>query len=161
MSFWMPFCGICLICFLPLVAFQVIAEIGELLSALLTLVIIGGLLYTLVAFINMRRTKYFLTSDRILETRGGIIRKELPLERFHGKPLTQFLEVRVTHTENNRPIYGIRIYDPITADTLDIKGQDATSARAFERISEAKECPYCGYDNPAARAECKNCDAVL
>jgi hypothetical protein len=65
-----------------------------------------------VAFVRERNTRYYLTTDRIVEARGGNLVKEMSLEHFSGRPLSQFLESKVTHQVNHRPIYTIRIYDP-------------------------------------------------
>jgi len=120
-----------------------------------------AIVYFLIAFINLRRIRYYLTTERIIEGRGARILKEIPLEHFSGKPLGQFFESRVAYLENNRPIYKIRIYDPMSDEILTLKGLDEHSAIVFERIIERIECPYCNYDNTALAKQCKNCDAVL
>ncbi|MHA2350422.1 MAG: hypothetical protein ACXADL_12430 [Candidatus Thorarchaeota archaeon] len=114
-----------------------------------------------VAFIRERRTRYYLTTERIIEARGGVLIKEIPLEHFAGKPLSQFLESRVTHSVNNRPIYTIRVYDPVSDDVFELQGLDGSSTRAFERIGQITECPYCNYDNIGISPQCKNCGATL
>ncbi len=139
-------------------AYETLGELAGILSVVLTII---GILYILVSFINIRRTRYYLTSERIIEVRGDNIRNEIPLERFSGRPLGQFFESHVTHTQNDRPIYRIRIYDPISDEILTLKGLDHHSASVFERIGERIECPYCRYDNTALARYCKNCDATL
>ncbi len=113
------------------------------------------------AFIRERRTRYYLTTERIVEARGGNLMKEVPLENFAGKPMSQFLEAKVTHQVNNRPIYTIRVYDPVSDDVFELKGLDASSTRAFERIGQITECPYCRFDNIGVSTTCKNCGATL
>jgi hypothetical protein len=113
------------------------------------------------AFVRERRTRYYLTTERIVEARGGILKKEVPLEHFAGRPLSQFLEAKVTHSVNNRPIYTIRVYDPVSDEVFELKGLDRSSTSAFERIGQITECPYCKYDNMGISAECKNCGATL
>jgi hypothetical protein len=114
-----------------------------------------------VAFIRERRTRYYLTTERIIEARGGILIKDVPLEHFAGRPLSQFLEAKVTHSVNNRPIYTIRLYDPVSDEVFELQGLDGSSTRAFERIGQITECPYCSYDNIGVSARCKNCGATL
>jgi hypothetical protein len=114
-----------------------------------------------VGFIRERRTRYYLTTDRIIEARGGILVKEVPLDHFAGVPLSQFLEAKVTHQVNHRPIYTIRVYDPVTDDVFELQGLDGSSWRAFERIGQTSECPYCEYDNIGITSKCKNCGATL
>jgi hypothetical protein len=127
-------------------------------TAFLLLVI---LLTITVAFVRERRTRYYLTTDRIVEARGGVLLKEFPLEHFAGRPLDQFIESRVTHSVNNRPIYTIRIYDPTSDEIFELKGLDGSSTRAFERIGDTIECPYCGLNNTAVSTRCRNCAAIL
>jgi hypothetical protein len=114
-----------------------------------------------VAFVRERRTRYYLTTERIVEARGGVVMKEVPLEHFAGRPLDQFIESKVTHSVNNRPIYTIRVYDPTSDEIFELKGLDGSSTRAFQRIGHTIECPYCGLDNTAVSTRCKNCGAIL
>lgn len=114
-----------------------------------------------VAFTRERRTRYYLTSERIIEARGGILIKEVPLEHFAGRPLSQFLEAKVTHQVNHRPIYTIRVYDPVSDEVFELQGLDGSSTRAFERIGQTTECPFCNYDNIGISPQCKNCGATL
>lgn len=159
--FWIVFCGVC-IPILPFVilsiAYEMLGDIGGILIIALTIL---GTLYILGSYINLRRTRYYLTSERIIEVRSGNIRKEIPLERFSGRPLGQFFESNVSHTQNGRPIYRIRIYDPMSDEILTLKALDEHSASVFARIGDRIECPYCNYDNTALARQCKNCDAVL
>ncbi len=122
---------------------------------------IVGTLIVAWAYINVRRTRYYITTERIVETRGGDIVHEISLDQFAGRPLNQFLESRVTHTVNDRPIYTLTVYAPETEEIMELKGLDESSVEAFERIGDRVECPYCGYDNSAFSRKCKNCDAVL
>jgi hypothetical protein len=114
-----------------------------------------------VAFVRERRTRYYLTNERIIEARGGILIKEVPLEHFAGRPLSQFLEAKVTHQVNHRPIYTIRVYDPVSDEVFELQGLDGSSTRAFERIGQITECPFCSYDNIGISPQCKNCGATL
>jgi hypothetical protein len=114
-----------------------------------------------IAFVRERRTRYYLTTDRIIEARGGVLIKEVPLEHFAGRPLSQFLEAKVTHQVNHRPIYTIRVYDPVTDDVFELQGIDGSSTSAFERIGQTTECPFCSYDNIGISPQCKNCGATL
>ena len=159
--FWIMFCGIGL----PMVGVMILAFIfptfGDFVSLLVLGSIVAGFLYILASYINLRRTRYYLTTERIIEVRSDNIRKEIPLERFTGRPISQFIESKVMHLENGQPIYRIRIYDPTSDDMIALKGLDENSARAFEIIGETVECPYCRFDNTALSRQCKNCDAVL
>jgi hypothetical protein len=142
---------------------------GFLFFMLSPVVMVGPVLFLLLilliaistAFVRERRTRYYLTTERIVEARGGILKKEVPLEHFAGRPLSQFLEAKVTHSVNNRPIYTIRVYDPVSDEVFELKGLDRSSTSAFERIGQITECPYCKYDNMGISAECKNCGATL
>ncbi|MHA3964735.1 MAG: hypothetical protein AM325_014485 [Candidatus Thorarchaeota archaeon SMTZ1-45] len=112
-------------------------------------------------FIRERRTRYYLTTERIIEARGGTLIKEMFLENFAGRPMSQFLEAKVTHQVNHRPIYTIRVYDPVSDEVFELKGLDSSSTHAFERIGQITECPYCRFDNIGISTECKNCGATL
>ena len=160
-DFFIIFCGACS----PFLPFVVWPFIGEMFGDFIGMLALAGsilvMIYFLFAFINLRRIRYYLTSERVMSVRGGNILKQIPLEHFSGRPLGQFFESKVAHTENERPIYRIRIYDPMSDEILTLKGLDQHSASAFARIGDRVECPYCNYDNTALARQCKNCDAVL
>jgi hypothetical protein len=159
-GFWLIFFGMLILTggpFLFIDGLFIGLNLSTLLLALYILTILG-LFWT---FFQTRRTRYYLTSDRILKARAGDILKEIPLSHFAGKPISQFIESSVTHRSNNRPVYRIRIYDPTSDEVMEFKGLDGSSTRAFERMGDIRECPYCNYDNPAASSVCRNCDAVL
>jgi hypothetical protein len=160
-GFWLIFFGFIIVIGGPVLVFGGTQELGPAFTLPFLLLAAAGIIAVAVLFIQTKRTRYYLTSERILETRGGSVIKEIPLHHFAGKPIGQFLESRVTHQSNNRPIYTIRIYDPMSDEVFEIKGQDYNSTKAFERIGDILECPYCNYDNTALSMRCRNCDAVF
>ncbi|MHA2188099.1 MAG: hypothetical protein ACXADL_12435 [Candidatus Thorarchaeota archaeon] len=160
-GFWVIFFGAMLLMGGPVVSFASVDAFGLSVGIIFGFLTLVGFIILLRILINVRRTRYYLTTDRIVEVRGSKIARAIPLDHFAGKPLGQFIESRVTHTSNNQSVYGIRIYDPVSDDVMELKGLDPNSARVFERIGETVECPYCSYDNTAIRPQCKNCDAVL
>ncbi|MFX1482655.1 MAG: hypothetical protein ACFFCP_05630 [Promethearchaeota archaeon] len=160
-GFLLIFSGFLIILGGPFLVVIAIDEFGLQIAYLLLFLVAAGIIALIASFIRTKRTRYYLTSERILSVRGDRIIKEIPLHHFAGKPIAQFLESRVTHRTNNQPIYTIRIYDPMSDDVFEIKGQDYQSTIAFERIGDVKECPYCNYDNTALATLCRNCGAVF
>jgi len=161
-SFWVIWCsgmlgiggGVC-----TLVAFLIV---GIMLGIPLLILMIIGFFFIIRAFIRGRHTKYFLTNERLIETRKGIIVKQVSLDRFKDKPLSQFAEMKSVGIVNNQPIYKIRIYDPVSADVLiELTDLDESSIRAFEKIGQTVRCPYCGSRNPTNSLKCRNCGASL
>jgi hypothetical protein len=159
-GFWIIFFGMMILTGGPFLFIEGLV-IGLNFSTLIFALFILAVILLFRSFIQTRRTRYYLTSDRIMKVRGGNIVKEIPLHHFAGKPISQFVESSVTHTSNDRPVYRIRIYDPTSDEVMEFKGLDRRSTQAFERIGDIRECPYCNYDNPAASSVCRNCDAVL
>lgn len=138
------------------------AFVGSVLAVPLLVLVVIGFFFILRAFMRGRGTKYYLTNERLIEARKGQIIQEISLERFHGKPLDQFLEKKVIGTINNQPVYVIKICDPLSAETLmEFKDLDASSAEALERIGQTTECHYCSFKNPANSLKCGNCGAPL
>lgn len=160
-GFWVIFLGAMLLMGGPVVSLASLDSFGISVSITFGILTLIGALVLLGTLINVRRTRYYLTTDRIIEVRGRKIQRAIPLDHFTGKPLGQFIELQVTHMSNNQSVYAIRIYDPVSDDVIDLKGLDPNSARAFERIGHIVECPYCGCANSAMLSQCKNCDAVL
>jgi hypothetical protein len=160
-GFWVLFFGALLVMGGPVLTFASLDAFGLPISLMFGVLTLVGVMALLVTLINVRRTRYYLTTDRIAEVKGSRIKRAIPLDHFAGKPLGQFIESRVDHQSNGRSVYAIRIYDPVSDEVVELKGLDPNSARAFERIGEIVECPYCGFHNSAIRPQCKNCDAVL
>jgi len=160
-GFWLIFGGFLIVLGGPVVLLLAYEELGTSFTFILLFPVVAGIIAIIAAFIQTKRTRYYLTSERIMEVRGGRVLKEIPLHHFAGKPIGQFLESRCTHRANNRPIYTIRIYDPMSDEVFEIKGQDQHSTVAFERIGDVLECPYCHYDNTVLSAQCRNCGAVF
>ena len=160
-GFWVIFLGAMILMGGPVVSLASLESFGVSVSIIFGVLTLVGFIALLGTLINVRRTRYYLTTDRIIEVRGRKIERAIPLDHFAGKPLGQFIESRVTHSSNNQSIYAIRIYDPVSDEVVELKGLDPNSARAFDRIGQTVECPYCGCDNSAMRSQCKNCDAVM
>ena len=160
-SFWIACCGFGI----PLTLISLLPALPEIMDETTSMFFIiasfFGIAIVAWSYFNIRRTRYHITTERIVETRGGNIVKEISLDQFSGRSLSQFLESRVTHTVNNRPIYTLTIYAPETEEIMKLKGLDQSSVEAFEQIGDRRECVYCGYDNSALNRQCKNCDAVL
>jgi hypothetical protein len=160
-GFWVVFFGFIIVIGGPAIFVGVIQDFGSSLALPLFVLVLAGIIVVVALLIRTKRTRYYLTSERIIEARGGRVIKEIPLHHFAGKPIGQFLESRVTHRSNNKPIYTIRIYDPMSDEVFEIKGQDYHSTMAFERIGDVLECPYCHYDNTALSTRCRNCGAIF
>ena len=160
-GFWIIFFGALILMVGPVAALTSLDAFGLSVSIMFGIFTIIGFIVLLGILINVRRTRYYLTTNRIIEVTGGKIRRNIPLDHFSGKPLGQFLESRVESGRDNQSVYGIRIYDPVSDEVIELKGLDTNSAKTFERIGETVECQYCGYTNSALRSQCKNCDAVL
>ncbi len=160
-GFWITCCGVLLISSSIWLLFEIVSDFGFSDLAPLLFATVGGIVILMYFYIVRRRTRYYLTDERIIEVHGDRIVKEIPLERFAGRPMGQFLESRVTHTVNNMPIYDIRIYDPLSEETMVLRSLDGFSASSLEEIGKIRECRYCGLDNMAIAGRCKNCGAVL
>ncbi|MHA1925286.1 MAG: hypothetical protein ACXABV_10000 [Candidatus Thorarchaeota archaeon] len=160
-GFWIIFFGFFAIAGGPALSLASVEYFGLSVGILFGILTLIGYIIVLGTLINVRRTRYYLTTDRILQVRGGKIKRYFPLEHFVGRPLGQFIESRATHSSGNESFHAIRIYDPVSDEVMEFTGLDPNSTRAFERIGEIVECPYCGFNNSAIRSQCKNCDAVM
>ncbi|MFW9800206.1 MAG: hypothetical protein ACFFD9_07215 [Candidatus Thorarchaeota archaeon] len=160
-GFWIIFVGFIVLMGGPALSLVAFEEFGMAVAGPLVFLTLIGVIIILGSFVRTRRTRYYLTSERIIEARGGQVIREIPLDHFVGKPIGQFLEASVSHRSNNRPVYMIRVYDPTSDEVFELKGLDRSSIRTFEKIGGILECPYCEFDNTAISSRCKNCGAVL
>jgi len=161
-GFWIPFFAIWIIVGGSLLISFAFAFEGTILGALAIIPVLVGLFFLGRTFASAVRTKFFLTNKRIVQTRGGVIVKEVPLSRFGDRPMKQFLEIKRDYTHNGEARYVIRIFDPVSAETIiDCKDLDKNSVEAFEKIGEEVRCRYCDTKNPALNARCSYCGATL
>jgi hypothetical protein len=119
-SIW--FCGGCIpllsVFMVPLTYVIFGASIGT--GVLFFMVL--GFLYFLFYFIRLRRTKYYLTTKRIIEVRGGDIHQELSIDRFAGKPHDEFIQVKEDYRSGADTFFTVRVYDLEAEILIDMKG---------------------------------------
>ena len=121
-----------------------------------------GFIFIFRAFQRGQGIKYYLTNERLIEAKKDSIIKDISLERFQGKPLSQFIDRKVIGTVNRQPIYVFKIRDSQSRATLmEFKNIDQDSVERLETIAQIVECHYCGFKNPANSLQCKNCGAPL
>jgi hypothetical protein len=161
-GFWIPFFGIFLVVGGCLLIALSSAFIGVVAGIIAIAPVLVGLFFLAKATVNALRTKFFLTNQRIIQTKGTEIVKEMPLERFGDKPLEQYIEIKIGYMENNEPRYVVKINDPVTAETIvECRGLDKTSVEAFEKIGKETRCQYCNQKNSVLNARCSYCGAPL
>ncbi|MHA1906920.1 MAG: hypothetical protein ACW98Y_06475 [Candidatus Thorarchaeota archaeon] len=93
-----------------------------------------GMLYFLSYYIRLRRTRYYLTTKRIIEVRGGDIHQELDLERFSGKSHDEFLKVNEDYRSGADTFYTVRIYDLDAEILIDMKGLVDDDVEIIQKI---------------------------
>jgi hypothetical protein len=161
-GFWIPFFAIWVLVGGVLLMSFSFGFGGTTLGVVSIIPVLVGWFFLGRAFVNAVRTKFFLTNKRIIQTRGKTIFKEMPLSRFGNRPLKQFLEIKRDYTHNGEARYVIRIFDPISAETvIDCKDLDRDSVEAFEKIGKEVRCRYCDTKNSALNARCTYCGANL
>jgi hypothetical protein len=136
-SFWVLFCGIMLGAWGTVGTINAFVFAGIVLGSPLLVLMAIGFFFIFRVFKKGRGTKYYLTNERLIETKNGEVMREISLERFHGKPLSQFFEEKVIGTVNNQPVYVIKIYDELSGDVLMVfRDLDRDSVEALERIGQ-------------------------
>ena len=160
-GFWVLCCGLSVLIVGQTLVFAFEDVFGDLVIASIFVFIVAATVFTIISLLRTRSTRYYLTSERILVIRRGNVIKEIPLHHFAGKSLSQFIESSVMYTSNGQPVYRIRIYDPVSDESIEFKGQSEDSVEIFQRIGDIRECPYCNFDNTALSSRCRNCGAVL
>ena len=79
---------------------------------------------TILEFVNSRRTRYYLTNERIVEARGGLIRTQIPLKNFQAAEDEIHIKVKSTYREGTRQFYEVRLKDPESGKVLLLTGLD-------------------------------------
>jgi hypothetical protein len=88
-----------------------------LIALIYNLVAVSGLLllslYVVYAIVQVKRTTYYITPQRLLEVRGRTIRKQIPKADLHGLPADQYIR-SVWAQRGARDTYDIYVTDNIT-----------------------------------------------
>ncbi|TFG34999.1 hypothetical protein EU527_00695 [Candidatus Thorarchaeota archaeon] len=135
MTAWLLFSGGCCVVASPWVLLLVYAFFGQVLGNIVLAVVVIGILLALIEFINSRRTNYYLTTTRIIEVRGGLIQKQIPLESFQGVQLSEYVEIKSAYIQNGRPFYAVRIRDPSSDKILRLTGLDEDGKEIISKLS--------------------------
>ncbi len=112
------------------------ASIGPVVGNILLLFVLIGLLLSFVELVNSRRTMYYLTTVRIVEARGGLLRTQIPLEAFQGVSLEDYIEVKSTYTEGAKTFYRARVHDPSSGKLMILTGLDEEAKEVIQKIAD-------------------------
>lgn len=134
---WMLGGGCCIVS-CPWILLVTYTAVGPLIGNAVLLIILIGLFLTILEFINSRRTKYFLTSTRLVEARGGLLRSQIPLEAFQGVNLDEYIEIKSTYREGAEYFFQARIKNPITGKHMILTGLDEDSRDLLLKLATSK-----------------------
>lgn len=134
-AMWM-LSGACCIVGSPWILLLTYAALGFFVGSILLFIVIIGLLLTVLEFVNSRRTEYYLTTTRIVEARGGLLQRQIPLEAFQGVKLDDYLEVKSTYSEGSKTFYQARIRDPSSGKLMILTGLDEDARDIILKIAD-------------------------
>jgi hypothetical protein len=95
--------------------------------AALFVVVLIGILYTIAEFRNTRRTRYYLTSERLIEVRGGEIHIQIQLGDLQNPENSENTEIRETYRDSAEAHYQAKFLDPKTGRVMILTGLDEYS----------------------------------
>ena len=116
------FSGACCCVGSPWVLLVAYGALGSFVGNILLFIVLIGLFLTVLEFVNSRRTKYYLTTSRIVEARGGLLRSQIPLEAFQGVKLDDYVEVKSTYSEGAKTFYQAKIRNPLSRKLMILTG---------------------------------------
>ena len=83
-----------------------------------------AMLITIIEFVNSRRTRFYFTTERIVEARGGLIRTQIQLKNFQEAEDDVHIIVKSTYREGANQFYEIKLKDPVSGKILLLTGVD-------------------------------------
>jgi len=128
--------GACCLLGSPWILLLIYASIGPAVGNILLIFVLIGLLLAVVELVNSRRTMYFLTTERIVEARGGLLRSQIHLEVFQGVLLGDYIQVKSTYTEGAETFYRARIRDPSSGKLMILSGLDEDAKEIILKIAD-------------------------
>jgi len=132
---WLLFSGGCCLVMSPWILLVSYASLGPTLGNIALAFVVIWLLLALIEFINARRTTYYLTTDRIIEVRRGLIEKQILLESFQGMNLSDCIEVKYAYAENGVQFYSVKLRDPSTGKVMRLTGLDENGKEIITKLS--------------------------
>ncbi|MCK5390498.1 MAG: hypothetical protein KAJ36_08400 [Candidatus Thorarchaeota archaeon] len=128
--------GACCLLGSPWILLLIYASIGPAVGNILLIFVLIGLLLSIVELVNSRRTMYYLTTTRIVEARGGLLRGQIPLEAFQGVSLEDYIVIKSTYTEGAKSFYQARVRDPISGKFMILTGLDEDAKEIIQKIAD-------------------------
>jgi hypothetical protein len=113
----------CLV-FWPWVIFLFFAPLGPIFLNASILFFFIVILLTILDFVNSRRTTFYLTTERVVEEKGGFIRMQMPLKNFREAEIDTDIIVKSTYREGAQQYYEVRLRDPVSRKILLLTGLD-------------------------------------
>lgn len=130
--------GACCIVGSPWVLLVSYVALGAWVGNILLFIVLIGLFLIILEFVNSRRTRYYLTSERIVETRGGLVRTQIPLEAFQGLDPADYLEIKSTYSEGAKTFYQAKIRIPESRKLMILTGLDENSRDIILKMGNPK-----------------------
>ncbi|MHA2423513.1 MAG: hypothetical protein ACXAEF_01925 [Candidatus Thorarchaeota archaeon] len=134
-SIW--FCGGCLPLLMPFIVPLSFAYLGSSVGIGVLFFCVLGIMYFAYTYLKIRRTRYYLTTKRIIEVRGGDIQQELPLESFSGKPLDDYFQVKEDYRSGANTFHTVRIYDLKAEILIELKGMVEDDVERLKEIASS------------------------
>ncbi len=117
-EFTLIFCSVCLPLASVFFAYPIVLFLGDQIGATVLIGVGIMILYFFGQMIGRKRTKYFLTSERLLEVRGGIVEYEIPLANLRGFAPADFMSTKLSHDDGPYNYYNIVIEDPVQGSSI-------------------------------------------
>ena len=133
---WLLFSGGCCLVASPWILLVAYSSFGPVLGNIALAFVVIWLLLALFEFINARRTTYYLTTARIIEVRGGLIEKQIPLESFQGVDMSDYIEVKDAYAENGVQFYSVKLHDPSTGKIMRLTGLDEEGKEIITKLGD-------------------------
>ncbi|MHA1908940.1 MAG: hypothetical protein ACW98Y_16680 [Candidatus Thorarchaeota archaeon] len=136
----------------------------------LPLQIIGSIFCIIALYVRIKNVRwhppwYFITSKRILETRGKQIVTEIDRSRFGDASLHECISIRLDHHANERhtsPVNDITIHDPKTSEPLIVFDKIwFVYTSGYELFYDMQVCPSCEVEISSKLEKCLACGQSL
>jgi len=107
--------------------------VAAIVSPIALIVALVFLLYGTYLLIQVKRTTYIITSQRLLEVRGGSIKKEIPKANLHGLEPSQYLKSVWAQGHAGQQTYNIYVTDRVSGVVMRMTSVDSAVADRIER----------------------------
>ncbi len=135
-NFLLFWCAGCLPLLTFFMSFFIISWFGERIGSVILLVIGLTILYLIYLAVQQKRTSLYVTNQRILKVRGGLVQSEIQIDNLRDRSSDEFIKASESHNEGAYTFYNITITDHVSGAIIDVSAMREDILEKLKKIGK-------------------------